>query len=61
MVRIMVGTVLEIAAGQRSPDSIPQILQAKDRAAAGATAPAWGLYLDKVFYDKTRLAPTVEG
>ena len=61
MVRIMVGTVLEVAAGQRSPDSIPQILQAKDRAAAGATAPAWGLYLDKVFYDETRLAPTVEG
>ena len=61
MVRIMVGTVLEIAAGQRAPDSIPQILQAKDRAAAGATAPAWGLYLDRVFYDGVCPVQEVEG
>ena len=51
MVRIMVGTVLEIAAGSMEQDAIPRILAGKDRSAAGATAPAWGLYLDKVFYD----------
>ena len=51
MVRIMVGTILEIAAGTKPEGCIPQILEKKDRSAAGATAPAWGLYLDQVFYD----------
>lgn len=51
MVRIMVGTLLEINEGKLSPDAIPQILAAKDRNAAGRTAPPHGLYLNKVFYD----------
>ena len=51
MVRIMVGTILEIAAGTKPEGCIPQILEQKDRSVAGATAPAWGLYLDQVFYD----------
>mgnify|MGYP000279225695 CR=1 FL=1 len=52
MVRIMVGTILEIAAGSKPQGCIPQILEQRDRAAAGFTAPAWGLYLDRVFYEQ---------
>ncbi len=52
MVRIMAGTLLECVTGQtpRDPDDIPAILAARDRAAAGKTAPAHGLYLDRVRY-----------
>lgn len=55
MVRIMVGTLLGIASGTIPESSIPAILAAKNRSAAGATAPAWGLYLTKVFYNETDL------
>lgn len=50
MVRIMVGTLLRVAQGKLTPDDIPRILAAKDRKAAGPTAPPWGLYLHRVFY-----------
>lgn len=50
MVRIMVGTLLKIAQGKLSADSIPYILEQKNRKFAGPTAPACGLYLDKVIY-----------
>ena len=50
MVRIMVGTLLRVAQGKFSPEDLPRILEAKDRAAAGPTAPPWGLYLNRVFY-----------
>lgn len=49
MVRIMVGTVAEKAAGTALP-SIPEIIESKDRSTAGTTAPAKGLVLNKVFY-----------
>ena len=51
MVRIMVGTLLEIAAGRLSSDAIPAILEGRDRTAAGPTAPAHALCLEKVFYE----------
>ena len=51
MVRIMVGTLLGINDGTFPEDSIPSMLNALDRNASGVTAPACGLYLDKVFYD----------
>ena len=51
MVRIMVGTLLEMAAGRLPSDSIPTILGGRDRTAAGPTAPAQGLCLERVFYD----------
>ena len=50
MVRIIAGTLLEINAGKLQYDCIPDILKARSRNAAGATAPACGLILDKVFY-----------
>ena len=50
MVRIMVGTLLRVQQGKFSQEDIPGILEAKDRKAAGPTAPACGLYLNRVFY-----------
>lgn len=47
MVRIIVGTLMEIGQGKRNPLDIITILEAKDRAAAGPTAPAHGLMLMK--------------
>lgn len=49
-VRIMVGTLLAIAVGKLPPGCIPGIIAGKDRAKAGKTAPACGLYLNEVFY-----------
>lgn len=45
MVRIMAGTLMEIGKGSRRPQDIIRILEAKDRSAAGPTAPACGLTL----------------
>lgn len=50
MVRIMVGTLLGIAAGRIPPDAIPGILASKNREQAGATAPPQGLFLEQVLY-----------
>ncbi len=50
MVRIMVGTLLDIHDGVLEQDSIPAILESRDRTGAGVTAPPQGLYLDRVAY-----------
>ena len=50
MGRIMVGTLLRVQQGKFTPQDIPGILRARDRKAAGPTAPACGLYLNRVFY-----------
>ncbi|MBQ8302208.1 MAG: tRNA pseudouridine(38-40) synthase TruA [Clostridia bacterium] len=50
MVRIIVGTLVEVAFGRFSPDDIPDIIASKDRSRAGMTAPAEGLYLNSVKY-----------
>ena len=50
MVRILVGTALQIGDGLREVEEMKQILEAMDRNAAGPTAPSHGLYLDEVFY-----------
>ncbi len=50
MVRILVGTLLEVGAGRMTPGDMPNILEAKDRKVAGPTAPAKGLCLVKVDY-----------
>lgn len=45
MVRIIVGTLVQVGLGRTQPEQIPEILAAKDRSAAGPTAPPHGLYL----------------
>lgn len=50
MVRILVGTLLEVGSGNLRSEDIKGILQAKDRNQAGKTAPPHGLYLWKVEY-----------
>ena len=45
MVRIIAGTLMEVGRGAKTPDQIPDILNACDRRAAGPTAPACGLTL----------------
>ena len=50
MVRIIVGTLVEVAFGRFTPDEIPNIIKSCDRKKAGMTAPAEGLYLNRVFY-----------
>lgn len=50
MVRIIVGTLTEVAFGRISPDDIPDIIASRDRSRAGMTAPAEGLYLNSVKY-----------
>ena len=50
MVRNLVGTFVQAGAHRLSPDSIPTLLAARDRASAGPTAPASGLFLVSVDY-----------
>jgi tRNA pseudouridine38-40 synthase len=52
MVRIMVGTLLDIAKNRLPSGSIPSIIASKNRACAGVTAPAEGLYLVDVKYNE---------
>ena len=51
MVRIMMGTLADVALNKISPDSIPERLASLDRRSMGRTAPAEGLYLNRVFYN----------
>ena len=50
MVRILTGTLIEVGQGKRDPDSIPELLEAKDRRLAGVTAPACGLCMMQADY-----------
>ena len=50
MVRILTGTLLEVGKGKIKPEQMPEILEAKNRQAAGPTAPPGGLCLVKVDY-----------
>lgn len=50
MVRIIVGTVIEVGKDKREPEDLQLILEAKDRKQAGKTAPAHGLFLWEVHY-----------
>lgn len=51
MVRIIAGTLIEVGLGKFSPEEVGRMLAARDRRAAGSTAPAHGLYLQWI---KTR-------
>lgn len=51
MVRILSGTLLEVGFGKRTPESMIELLEAKNRSLAGPTAPAQGLCMMKVDYN----------
>ncbi len=50
MVRIIVGTLIRVGRGFYAPEKVQEILEAKDRKAAGVTAPAHGLMLTEINY-----------
>ncbi|MEM7180959.1 MAG: tRNA pseudouridine(38-40) synthase TruA [Spirochaetota bacterium] len=50
MIRIIVGTIFDLASGKLQADSILQIIQEKDRRVAGKTLPPDGLYFLKAYY-----------
>ena len=52
MVLIIVGTLVRVGRGFYTPDKVKAILEAKDRKAAGVTAPAHGLMLVEIRYPK---------
>jgi tRNA pseudouridine38-40 synthase len=49
-VRIMAGTLVEIGKGRYKAADLPAMIAAKERSAAGVTAPAEGLWLEKAWY-----------
>lgn len=52
MVRILVGTLVEVGKGEKRADEMESILESKNRELAGVTMPAQGLILEKVSYEK---------
>jgi len=50
MVRNIAGTLIEVGKGRRTVEGFKEVLEAKDRARGGSTAPAHGLFLEKVLY-----------
>jgi tRNA pseudouridine38-40 synthase len=51
MVRILMGTLLEVGEGKREPESVLEVFEHLDRRLAGETAPAQGLTLEAVAYE----------
>ena len=51
MVRIIVGTLVEVGIGKIEPNQIPEIIKSKKRENAGKTLPPNGLYLVNVMYE----------
>lgn len=56
MVRILVGTLLDVGYGKIAADAMPSLLQAGDRKRCGKTAPARGLCLKQVMYSEDLFA-----
>lgn len=50
MVRALAGTLVEVGTGRRAPEEFRELLRGAPRSAAGPTAPAHGLVLERVFY-----------
>lgn len=61
MVRSLVGTLIEVGEGRRSPGEMRSILEARDRSAAGTVAPPHGLCLVAVEYDEGWSRPVEVG
>ncbi len=60
MVRVIVGTLVEIGRGARPAGDMPVILAAHDRRRAGRMAPARGLFLEEVTYPEHLLVPPAD-
>lgn len=56
MVRVIVGTLVEVGLGKRAPEEVAKLLQEGDRQASGITAPPHGLCLMQVFYPPESLS-----
>lgn len=56
MVRAIVGSLVEVGRGARDPDWFTALLNGRDRALAGRTAPPTGLFLTRVHYEASDLA-----
>lgn len=56
MVRNLVGTLADVGRGKTSPENFRHVLESRDRAQAGATAPSRGLFLRTVRYDDDKRA-----
>ena len=52
MVRNIVGTLVNVGEGKIKPNNLNDIIKSKDRKKAGLKAPACGLYLNNVYYNK---------
>ena len=50
MVRIIAGTLIQVGAGRREAGDVAAMLEARDRRAAGPTAPPEGLILKKIIF-----------
>ena len=55
MVRIMVGSLIEISEKRIEKDTLTAIIESRDREKAGRTAPACGLFLDYVSYGEAEV------
>ena len=60
MVRTIMGTLVQVGAGRRQPTWVQDVLDARDRQAAGENAPACGLTFWHVEYPPRAIAPTLE-
>jgi tRNA pseudouridine38-40 synthase len=59
MVRCIAGVLITIGRGEASPEWVREVLEARDRAAGGITAPATGLYLVAVHYPAQFVIPRI--
>ncbi len=50
MVRAIVGTLIEVGRGKRTPESIPGLLDSRERCKAGESVPGYALFLSKIEY-----------
>ena len=50
MVRIIVGTLVEVGTGRKRAEELPGIIESRNRGNAGFTAPPQGLYLKEIYF-----------
>ncbi len=60
MLRNIVRAIVKVGEGQYTRDGLRRILEAKDRRASPGTAPASGLYLEKVYYSQDEMNQDIQ-